>query len=139
MVITIDRILNDNLANIRAYFNKRYFTFKPSKTVSIALHFNNRDAQRKLNLRIRNYSIANEEHPKYLGVKIDISLIYKQHLEGVKNMTKTRNNIIAKFAGTGWDANETFLRSSAIALVYSVTEYCAPVWVRSAHCTKVDI
>ncbi|XP_025424335.1 uncharacterized protein LOC112693458 [Sipha flava] len=30
------------------------------------------------------------------------------------------------------------LRSSGIALVYSVAEYCATVWVKSVHCTKVD-
>lgn len=80
------------------------------------------------NLRNVNHSIANEKHPRYLSIKIVRSLTYKQHLEGVKNKTKTKNNIIVKLASTSWGANVAVLRSSAIALVYSVAEYCAPVW-----------
>jgi len=31
------------------------------------------------------------------------------------------------------------LRSSALALCYSAAEYCAPVWSRSAHTSRVDV
>ena len=30
-------------------------------------------------------------------------------------------------------------RSSALALCYSAAEYCAPVWSRSAHTSRVDV
>ena len=47
-------------------------------------------------------------------------------------------NIISKVAGTDWGAPAPVLRTSAIALVYSVAEYCVPVWGRCAHVQHVD-
>lgn len=41
-----------------------------------------------------------------------------------------------KFAGTSWGCHTSVLRTTALALVYSVAEYCTPV---CAHCRKVDI
>lgn len=61
------------------------------------------------------------------------TLTYRQHLKSVKDKIKTRNNIIAKLAGTSWGCHANVLRTSALALVYSVAEYCVPVWARSAH------
>ncbi|VVC41950.1 Reverse transcriptase domain [Cinara cedri] len=61
-----------------------------------------------------------------------------EHLEGVKGKLKTRNNIISKLAGTSWGCRATILRISSLALVYSVAEYCAPVWARSTHNKTVD-
>lgn len=57
----------------------------------------------------------------------------------MKNKLKTRNNIITKLAGTSWGCNAYVLRTSTLALVYSVAEYCAPVWMISAHSNKVDV
>jgi len=36
-------------------------------------------------------------------------------------------------------AGSNTLRSSALVLCYSVAEYCAPVWSRSAHTSQVDM
>lgn len=52
---------------------------------------------------------------------------------------RPRNNIITKLAGTTWGATADVLRISALALVYSVAEYCAPVWLNSAHTQKIDV
>jgi len=38
-----------------------------------------------------------------------------------------------KLPGSSWGANDNTLRSSALALCYSVAEYCCPVWQRSTH------
>ena len=43
-----------------------------------------------------------------------------------------------KLAGSSWGANANTLRSSALALCYSVAEYCCPVWQRSTHVNLVD-
>jgi len=80
----------------------------------------------------------NDDASKYLGIKLDRTLTYNQHLEDVKNKLKTRNNIISKLAGTSWDCRANVLHISALALVYSVAEYCATVWERSVHAKKVD-
>ena len=41
-------------------------------------------------------------------------------------------------ADTGWGARAITLRITALALVYSTAEYCAPVWSRSAHTHLLD-
>ena len=41
--------------------------------------------------------------------------------------------------GTTWGAGVKTLRTSALALCYSVAEYCAPVWRNSAHTNPVDV
>ena len=77
-------------------------------------------------------------HQKYHGVALDRSLTYKKHTENVRDKVKSRCNIISKLTGTDWGAPATVLRTSAIALVYSVAEYCVPVWGRCAHVQHVD-
>ena len=44
-----------------------------------------------------------------------------------------------KLAGSTWGASANTLRSSALALCYSAAEYCARVWSRSAHTSRVDV
>ena len=62
----------------------------------------------------------------------------------IENLTQTakklesRNNLLTKLVGTSWGANAEVLRTSSIALCYSVAEYCAPVWSRSAHVGRVN-
>lgn len=36
-------------------------------------------------------------------------------------------------------AEDVTLVYSGLQLAYSVTKYCAPLWARSTHCSKVDV
>ena len=74
----------------------------------------------------------------YLGVTLDRSLNYRDHLVKISAKIKTRNNLLQKLTGTTWGAKAETLRTSAMALCYSVAEYCAPVWCRSAHTSMID-
>ena len=78
-------------------------------------------------------------HPVYLGVTLDRSLTFKEHLMKTAAKLKTRNNLLMKLAGTTWGADAVTLRISALALCYSVAEYCAPVWSQSSHTKLVDV
>jgi transposase-like protein len=83
-------------------------------------------------------NIANGECLRYLRIKLDRTLTFRQHLETTKNKIKSRN-IISKLARTSWGCSADTLRTSALSLVYSVAEYYAPVWTISAHCNKIDV
>jgi len=74
---TVQNILNRDLHNLHNYFNKWYLTSNPNKTVALSLHLNNREANRKLNKKINNTVIPNEDCPRYLGIKIDKVLTFK--------------------------------------------------------------
>lgn len=72
---------------------------KSSKMI-MKFHLNNREANKQLDLEIDDKNINNIEAPKYLGVKLDCTLKFRQHLEEITNKLISRNNIIFKPAGT---------------------------------------
>ena len=43
-----------------------------------------------------------------------------------------------RLIGSGWNANAKTLRTAVLSLVYTTTEYCAPVWCCSAHTRLID-
>ena len=53
--------------------------------------------------------------------------------------TRTRNNLVHMLTGTTWGVGAKTLRTSALAICYSVAEYCAPVWRNSAHTNLVNV
>ena len=83
--------------------------------------------------------LRHDPHPVYLGVTLDRALSFKDHLLKTAGKLRTRNNLLTKLVGTTWGANTNTMRSTALALCYSVGEYCAPVWARSAHTNLVDV
>ena len=76
--------------------------------------------------------------PTYLGVKLDRSLTFRQHLKALRKKLSTRVALLRRFAGSGWGAGAKTLRTSALSLVYSTAEYCTPVWCRSTHTRLID-
>ena len=83
--------------------------------------------------------LKHDPKPVYLGVTLDRTLTYREHLEKTASKLKTRNNLLMKLVGITWGTNANTLRSSALALCYSVGEYCAPVWAWSAHTSLFDV
>jgi len=78
--------------------------------------------------------LSHDPNPVYLGVTLDRTLSYRQHLTKTTGKLQSRNNLLMKLAGSSWGANANNLRSSALA----VAEYCCPVWQRSTHVSLVD-
>ena len=50
----------------------------------------------------------------------------------------THNNLLRNLSNSKWGANASTIRTTALALCYSVTEYAAPVWARSSHAQKLN-
>ncbi|XP_030760805.1 uncharacterized protein LOC115885916 [Sitophilus oryzae] len=95
-------------------------------------------AKRELRVYMDNKLLTHNKHPKYLGVTLDKTLTFKEHLTRMMAKLRTRNNILQKLCGTTWGSSASTLRSSALGLVYPVAEYCAPVWLNSKHTRMVD-
>jgi hypothetical protein len=119
----------------------RRWRLKPSsaKTVASVFHLHNTSAPRELTVILDGQRLRYDPEPVYLGVTLDRTLSYKAHLTKTAGKLKTRNNLLMKLAGSSWGADASTLRSSALALCYSVAEYCCPVWSRSAHTNLVDV
>ena len=46
--------------------------------------------------------------------------------------------LLRQLVASGWGAGAKTLRIAALSLVWSTSEYCAPVWCRSAHTLIID-
>ena len=109
------------------------------KTVSTVFHFNNKEAKCELHVYINTMRLNLQPTTTYLGVKLDRTLSYRQHLARLRNKVMARSALIRKLVGTGWGASPSTLRTSALALVYTPAEYCAPTWSRSRHTSLLDV
>ena len=109
-----------------------------SKTVSSVFHLHNNRSSRELNVHMNGQRLKHDPYPVYLGVTLDRPLSYREHLSRSAAKLKSRNNLIANLAGTSWGASASTLRTSALALCYSVAEYCCPVWTRSSYTNLID-
>ena len=58
------------------------------KTTSISFHLSNREAQRQLFIRVNRNILPHSPHPKYLGVKLDRQLTYRQHIEDLRGKVR---------------------------------------------------
>ena len=50
-----------------------------------------------------------------------------------------RSVLIRKLVGTGWGASPSTLRTSALAIVFTPIEYCAPTWRRHTNLLDVNL
>lgn len=135
----LECVLTADMARMSEYCQR--WRLKPSvlKTVSSVFHLHNASSSRELNVTLNGQRLKHDPNPVYLGVTLDRTLSYKEHLTKTAGKLKTRNNLLTKLVGTSWGADASTMRTSAMALVYSVGEYCAPVWARSSHTNLVDV
>lgn len=130
--------LTNDLDVMGGFFRKWRLQPNASKTEVTCFHLNNKMADRKLKVCFDNTLLNHNKNPKYLGITLDRTLSFNVHLTNTAEKLKTRNNIIQKLCGSTWGTSASTLRLSALGLVYSAAEYCAPVWLNSAHVKKID-
>ena len=109
-----------------------------TKTVTTAFHLNNREAKRELKVYNNGTLLPFCPTPTYLGVKLDRSLTFRHHLVALRKKLSSRVTLLRQLVGSGWGAGAKTLRIATLSLVYSTSEYCAPVWCRSAHTRLID-
>ena len=134
----LESTLSRDIGHLNEYFDYWKLRLNAKKTVATCFHLDNKQAARKLKVTLAGEVLVNDFAPKYLGVTLDRSLTYRKHTENVRDKVKSRCNIISKLAGTDVGAPAPVLRTSAIALVYSVAEYCVPVWGRCDNVHYID-
>jgi hypothetical protein len=64
------------------------------------------------------------------------------HLTKLAKKVPARANFVRKLTDTNWGTSAETLRIMAYAygfVVYSTAEYCAPMWLNSAHVSKIDV
>ena len=136
--VEVERTIEESLSELTQYYRSNNLRANPDKTHVTASHLRNKEAKRTLKVKWNKTDLENTPHPKYLGVTLDRTLSYEQHIHNTKMKVATRTNLLRKLSSSKWGTNASTIRTTSLALSYSVAEYAAPVWARSAHAYKLD-
>ena len=124
---TIEEGLTADMSTLSTYLKNWRPKLSVAKTISSSFHLNNQEARRELKVMVDGNPLKFKAIPAYLGVKLDRTLTFRQHLEKMSAKTTFRVSLIRHLAGTTWGAATKTLCISTQALVFSAAEYCAPV------------
>ena len=134
----LDGTLSQDISTLSAYLQTWRLKPSHSKMVTVAIHLNNREAKRELKVYNNGRVLPFYPTPTYLGVKLDRSLTFRHHLVALHKKLSLCITLLRRLVGSGWDAGAKTLCIATLSLVYSTTEYCAPVWCHSAHTSLID-
>ena len=81
---------NKDMIILVDYLRKWRLQLSIGKPVSAAYHLNNREAKREMDVFVDNKRLVFQQAPKYLGVRLDRMLKFKQHLEEVAEKVTSR-------------------------------------------------
>ena len=134
----LEGTLSQAMSTLSAYLQTWRLKLSHTKTVTAAFHLNNRKVKRELKVYNNGRLLSFCPTTTYLGVKLDRSLTFCQHLVALCKKLSSRVTLLRQLVGSGWGAGAKTLRIAALSLVYSTAEYCTPVWCCSAHTRLID-
>ena len=129
----VEHTIEEALDELTIYYRSNSLRANPDKTQVMSFHLKNREAKRTLEVKWNNTDLENTPHLKYLGVTLDRTLSYKQHIHNTKKKVAAQNNLMKKLSNSKWGCNTSTIRTTALALSYE-----CPVWARSPHASKLD-
>ena len=138
-VTPMEHSLSEDLDTMSSYFDNWRLKLNLGKTVCSSFHLAHRLADYQLKVRCNGNIVPCESHPKYLGITLDRTLTYKNHLDQLSQKVSARNNLLRRLSGQTWGASFNVLQTSAVGLVYAPAEYGAPTWSHSTHTKNIDI
>ena len=106
-----ETILTEALQNLGEYYERNQLRANPDKTQTCAY---NKHLEHILN-------------PVYMGVTLDRTLSYKEHIHKPKCKTSARNNILRRLSHTKWGTKPATIKTTALALCYFTAEYACPL------------
>ena len=111
----MDSTLKKDMTLFHDYLQHWHLKLRTAKTTATTFNLNNMYSLHKVIITVNDATL--------LGVTLNHSLTYKQHLETLPKKVS-------------WVVLTSILRMCADALVYSSAKYVSPVWYHSAH-TKI--
>ena len=96
----IQERLSDALKELAEYYTKWSLNANPGKTQVCSFHLKNRHAKTELEIRWNNERLKNKTHPVYLGVTLDRTLSFKEHVLRLKKKICSRNDLLSKLANS---------------------------------------
>ena len=98
--IEVETTIGDALDELTQYYRSNSLHANPDKTQVAAFHLRNKEANRPLKVECNRTELENTTHPKYLGVTLDRTLSYKEHIHNTKMKVATCNNLLRKLSNS---------------------------------------
>ena len=73
----VEWVLSKDMATVGEYHQTWNLKLSTTKTALAAFHLNNKEATRELKVNFNNETLSSASEPKYLGVTLDRSLMYR--------------------------------------------------------------
>ena len=98
---TIEETLTQDMSILSDWLKQWRLKLSEAKTVSATFHLTNREAKRELNVNISGRRLTCQRTPTYLGVKLDRTLTYRDHLTALRGKVMARSALIRRL--TDWE------------------------------------
>ena len=115
----IEHSLSEDLDTMSSYFDNWRLKLNLGKTVCSSFHLAHRLADYQLKVKFNGNIVPCESHPKYLGITLNRTLTYKNHLDQLSQKVSARNNLPRRLSGQTWGESFNVLQISAVSLVYA--------------------
>ena len=88
---TIEEKLSQDMSILSTWLKQWRLKLSEAKTVSATFQLNNREVKRELNVNISGRRLTCQRTPTYLGVKLDRTLKYRDHLTALRGKVMARS------------------------------------------------
>lgn len=130
-VIVTDRTVNTILEQISEWIKLNDLKLAPEKTEAMLL-IGRKKLTRPITFTIEEVLIIPKNSIKHLGVTLDRSLSYKEHLENAVAKAKKVVASLIRLMPNKWGATETKRRLLGTA-VHSILMYASEIWKNALH------
>ena len=130
----LERTVNSELNKLFLWLNVNRLSLNIDKTNFIVFHPYNKPIKKRITIKINNKAIKEKEYIKYLGVLIDSTLSWKQHVSNISKKISRSIGIMYKLRPF---LPLNVLKNVYYSLVYSHIVYAIEVW-GSTFKTEMD-
>ena len=103
-------------------------TLNPDKSTATLFTSDKREQNISLNLSINNISIPTTKNPKILGLTLDPSLSFGEHIRITKEKADSSLKILKALSATKWGKQKETLTATYKAITLPVIEYASTIW-----------
>jgi ribonuclease HI len=132
-----EKLLNQAVSQLQSYTHEFKISLNPNKSEVCLFTLNNSIRNWNPSITFSGTTLPVTKSPKYLGVTLDPSLSFSDHIDKVVNRAKKRLNILKAISGKDWGANAAVLAITYKTLVRPLLEYAIPTWC-SASPTQLE-
>ena len=101
----VETTIGDALEELTHYYRSNSLRANPDKTQVTAFHLRNKEAN------------LHPPPPKYLGVTLDRTLSYKEHMHNTKMKVATRNNLLRKLSNSKMGSKHKYHKNNSIGIM----------------------